>query len=160
MKKKIFCAVQLCLACKGCEIACAVEHSKTKSIIGALKEDSPPRKRRDVQGSKETIMSIACQHCKTAACVVACMAGAMYKDEEGNTVHDEDKCVGCGMCIMVCPFGVITRDKNIVLKCDLCPDMTDNYACVKACPTGALFAGTAEEFKKRLETRKVHEVKK
>jgi Fe-S-cluster-containing dehydrogenase component len=38
--------------------------------------------------------------------------------------------------------------------------MTDNYACVKACPTGALFAGTAEEFKKRLETRKVHEVKK
>ena len=36
------------------------------------------------------------------------MTGAMHRDEETEAVLcDEDKCVGCWMCIMVCPFGAI-----------------------------------------------------
>jgi Fe-S-cluster-containing hydrogenase component 2 len=49
--------------------------------------------------------------------------------------------------------------EKIAIKCDLCPDR-DDYACVAACPTGALFAGTEEEFKKRLEENKAKGSKK
>jgi carbon-monoxide dehydrogenase iron sulfur subunit len=78
----------------------------------------------------------------------------MYKDEEGFTRHDADKCVGCWMCIMVCPFGAISRQESVALKCDLCPDREDSFACVEACPTNALFVGTWDEFKEKLRQEK------
>jgi carbon-monoxide dehydrogenase iron sulfur subunit len=83
------------------------------------------------------------------------MSGALTKDEEtGATLHNKEKCVGCWMCVMVCPFGAIIRDaeEHIAVKCDLCPDR-DDYACVIACPTGALFSGTKEEFWKKLNKK-------
>jgi carbon-monoxide dehydrogenase iron sulfur subunit len=68
------------------------------------------------------------------------MSGAMYRDKEtGAVLCNEDKCVGCWMCIMVCPFGVISRssDKKIASKCDLCMG-EDIPVCVKNCPNEAL----------------------
>ena len=157
MKEKIFCDINLCLGCKSCELACAVEHSQSKSLFNAVFEEIVPRTRKKVQAvltdAGDRAIALSCRHCEDAQCVIACMAGAMFKDEEGDTVHDADKCVGCGMCIMVCPFGGITRQKGLVLKCDMCPDIEGSYACVNACPTGALFVGTLEEFEKRLNKR-------
>jgi carbon-monoxide dehydrogenase iron sulfur subunit len=155
MVKKIFCDIQICLGCRSCELACAVEHSKSKTLFEGIKEVPLPRSRKKVESVGNRSLAVACCHCELAPCVQACMAGSMYKDEEGKTIHNEEKCVGCGMCIMVCPFGVITRQKNIVLKCDLCPDLDNIYACVEACPTGALFVGTVEEFEERTNKRKL-----
>jgi len=152
--KKIFCNTARCTGCEACVIACAVEHSKSKNIFKAIKEDPLPRARRSVQvAGGKAILSIACRHCNPAPCVQACMSGSMFKDDKGETVHDLEKCVGCGMCMMVCPFGAISKQKQIALKCDLCPERDDgDYACVKACPTKALFVGTIEEFEKKVGT--------
>jgi carbon-monoxide dehydrogenase iron sulfur subunit len=69
------------------------------------------------------------------------MTGAMQRDKETGAVEcDEGKCVGCWMCIMVCPFGVISRDVHegkIASKCDLCIGEGEP-ACVKNCPNEAL----------------------
>ncbi|MCQ9208754.1 MAG: 4Fe-4S binding protein, partial [Omnitrophica bacterium] len=88
--------------------------------------------------------------------IKACMSGALSKDQNsGATLHDKDKCVGCWMCVMSCPFGAIVRDieHHVSVKCDLCPDRED-YACVASCPSGALFTGTKEEFEKKLKQKK------
>ncbi|MFC1511279.1 4Fe-4S dicluster domain-containing protein [Candidatus Margulisiibacteriota bacterium] len=138
-KKNIFCSIEKCLGCKSCEIACAVEHSKSKDLFASIGEFPLPRQRRKVEAIKNLRLSTACQHCESAGCIDACMSGAIYKDDRGAVLHDEEKCVGCWMCIMACPFGVISRQEKIALKCDLCPDR-DEYACVKACPTRALCA--------------------
>jgi Fe-S-cluster-containing dehydrogenase component len=55
---------------------------------------------------------------------------------------------------MACPYGAITP-RQTALKCDLCPDRARNsgrarYACIEACPTEALFAGSFEEFQETL----------
>jgi len=149
---KIFCDIRKCAACKACEMACAVEHSKSKNLYAAIKELPGPRKRRRVQASGAKTLSVGCQHCEDAPCVAACMSGALSKDESGATIHDKEKCVGCWMCIMVCPFGAIERriEEHVAVKCDLCPDRED-YACVAACPTRALTAGTFDEFKKKIK---------
>lgn len=149
---KIFCDMTKCVACKSCEIACAIEHSQNKDIHKTLKEKLLPKKRVRVSAARDKAISIHCQHCEDAPCITACMSGAMYKEKGTNaTKHDKEKCVGCWMCVMACPFGAIVRDvkEKIALKCDLCPDRED-YACVVTCPTNALFVGTEEEFKKKL----------
>jgi carbon-monoxide dehydrogenase iron sulfur subunit len=56
---------------------------------------------------------------------------------------DQDRCIGCKFCIVVCPFGVIgvANDSKVVVKCDLCIERTkagQEPACVEACPTKAL----------------------
>jgi carbon-monoxide dehydrogenase iron sulfur subunit len=64
----------------------------------------------------------------------------MYKEPDSGAVAvDPYKCSGCWTCIMVCPYGAITRDidKGIVAKCDLCPGR-DVPACVANCPNEAL----------------------
>jgi len=152
--KKVYCNFQLCLGCKSCEVACAIEHSKSKDVYKAVSEDGVHRRVR-VGKSTYTPFPIRCQHCEDAPCVTACISGALRKDEKGRTIHDAEKCVGCWMCIMACPFGALTKDDRTktVFKCDLCPDR-DTPACVEACPTKALFFGTVPEFEKMASGRK------
>lgn len=153
---KIYCDITKCLACRACELACAAEHSQSKDLLKAITEHSKPKKRVAVSAVDDKTISIHCQHCEDAPCVVACISGALTKDKNSRaTLHNKEKCVGCWMCVMSCPFGAIVRDieNHIALKCDLCPDR-DDYACVAVCPTGALFAGTKEEFEKKTKQKK------
>lgn len=143
--ERIFCDLRKCLACRACELACAVEHSSSKDLFQAVLREESPARRREVQPAPWGNISLGCHHCDPAPCVAACITGVMYK-EGGVTIADQEKCIGCWMCVMACPFGVITPSKlKVALKCDLCPDR-EGYACVEACPTGALFAGEFEEF--------------
>ena len=153
--KVITCRIERCLGCKSCEIACSVEHSKTKVLVSAIQEDPLPRQRIRVlnTGIKDgtyRLKSIAlqCRHCDEPFCVDACIAGGITKDPETGVVHfNRENCVGCWSCTMVCPFGAIVRlqDGKVAIKCDRCPDR-DVPACVEACPTGALVFGEPEEF--------------
>lgn len=152
--KKIFCDAAKCVGCKTCELACAVEHSVTKDLFLALLEAPRPKKRRDTQFIERSVShSIGCQHCDDPPCVEACMANCITKDPKAGKVDiDRNRCVGCWMCIMVCPFASISRERfreDKSVKCDLCPDR-DNPACVDACPTKALSFETRDEFKKKI----------
>jgi len=83
---------------------------------------------------------VACRHCIDPKCVDACMAAALKKDEKtGQVLHDKDKCVGCWMCVMACPYGAIRLNKKekIPVRCDLCIDIGEPR-CVKSCPVKAI----------------------
>ena len=44
MGKIISCRVERCLGCRSCEIACALEHSKSKTLRGAVRESPRPQR--------------------------------------------------------------------------------------------------------------------
>ena len=82
------------------------------------------------------------------------MSGAMQKDDQtGEVLCDTDKCVGCWMCVMVCPFGAVQPGEVYVVKCDGCPER-EEPGCVDACPTGALFVADSEKLSEVIRERR------
>jgi carbon-monoxide dehydrogenase iron sulfur subunit len=155
--KRLFVRPELCTGCKTCELACAIEHSKSKNLLGAMIESPPPHSRLYVEATLNSHfdvfkMPMTCRHCDPAPCMAACIPQAMYRAPDGVVTNVEGKhaCIACGMCVMMCPFGMIARapapdGKVMALKCDLCPGR-DVPACADACPTGAILFMTGDEF--------------
>ena len=128
-----------CMGCRSCEIGCAVQHSEEKTFFAAMLESPAPMKRLFLETAKDIKMPILCRHCEDAPCLNACISGCLYKDENGFVRRKKERCIGCWTCMMVCPFGVVTRDvnKHLAVKCDRCHKL-EVPACVNACPTKAL----------------------
>jgi carbon-monoxide dehydrogenase iron sulfur subunit len=95
---------------------------------------------------------MTCRHCDPAPCIAACIPQAMHRSptDTVTNVGGKHECIACGMCIMMCPFGMIGRGrapngKIMALKCDLCPDR-EVPACAASCPTGAITYMEGDEF--------------
>jgi carbon-monoxide dehydrogenase iron sulfur subunit len=81
---------------------------------------------------------VNCRHCLDPACVSVCSIGALLLEgTDGAVVNQEERCAGCWMCVMGCPFGGVDKCGKIALKCNLCRGRAVP-ACVEACPNGAL----------------------
>lgn len=148
--KQIFVHLDKCTGCKTCELACAIEHSKSKNLFAAIFESPRPLHRLYVEAALGKPIPILCRHCDDAPCLNACISGAIYHDpqREGVVMPRGDKCIGCWTCVMMCPYGVIGRQHNgrrVAIKCDRCPDR-DTPACVASCPTKALEYQEVEVF--------------
>lgn len=150
------------MGCRSCEIACAVAHSNSKSLFSALGEQPAPKKRINVDCTHnlEISIPITCRHCDNAPCVSVCPTKALSMDETNSFVSfSSELCVDCWTCSMVCPRflplynlilvlgcwtssmasnrGVISRQTDAGVKCDLC-EGREIPACVEACPTHTL----------------------
>ena len=133
-----------CMGCHACEVACKQEHS-----LGV-----GPRLIRVVEKSPDFI-PIYCHHCANAPCAEACPVEAIYKDEAGAVLINEDTCIGCEACVEACPFGAMqfNEDTGFAVKCDLCKDLRKEggqTACSKACPTRCIFVGDKTALSDRL----------
>ncbi|WP_029894927.1 4Fe-4S dicluster domain-containing protein [Desulfohalovibrio reitneri] len=131
-----------CIGCGLCELACLQAHSRSGDLVIACRQEAPQglTSCKTVHRRGPAAVALSCQHCQDPECVRACISGALYKDAgTGQTVYDQDKCVGCFSCVMVCPFGAIHRHptESRIVKCDLCADR-GSPACVEVCPNAAL----------------------
>lgn len=80
------------------------------------------------------------------------------RNEFGGVYYQTDICMGCGMCIAACPFGVpeINPDTGHSVKCAQCYDrLRDGLrpACVTACTTGAIDFGPREVMVEKARAR-------
>lgn len=139
--KKIYAIEELCIDCKRCEVACKTFHSKSKDTVKAFKFEDCPDARVCAEGGKYLSLAVNCRHCPEPPCVEGCISGAMRKDPvTGVVTSDPEKCVGCGTCVSMCPFGAV-HIESVAIKCDLCGDgqgQPGEPSCVKACPNRAL----------------------
>ncbi len=83
-----------------------------------------------------------CNQCDNPACVQVCPVGATYQTKDGVVLVDRDWCIGCGYCIMACPYGVrfFHPVYKVAEKCNFCYHRISKglkSACVEACPFGA-----------------------
>ncbi|MEE9473063.1 MAG: 4Fe-4S dicluster domain-containing protein [Acidimicrobiia bacterium] len=126
----------------------------------------------ELPGNGTRFLPVPCQHCQNPPCVNVCPVGATFSTPEGLVLIDQDRCIGCRICMAACPYDrryfnwgdppvppeallaeydvelQVPAVKGTVMKCDLCPDMiranTLPY-CVQACPNDAIYYGDLEE---------------
>ncbi len=133
---KILSKPDLCDGCKDCEEACARLYGAPRIIIREINDVYYP---------------IICQYCEDAPCKTICPTEAIT---EGV---DPEKCIGCGLCMVVCPFGAILMADRKAHKCNQCLDR-NIPACIKACSKRALVLVDAEELKRKKQEEYIERV--
>jgi anaerobic carbon-monoxide dehydrogenase iron sulfur subunit len=154
----VFVRPELCISCRHCEVACAVEHSTSKTIFGAIGEERISQPRIHVEpGIDYLTFPNRCRHCDPAPCMQVCPTNALVRDRPtGSVIVQYPLCIGCAVCAMACPFGIISfhrisqlaADREVNAKCDNCIDRQRTGkipACAEACKTGALEFGDAND---------------
>ncbi|MBN2496749.1 MAG: 4Fe-4S dicluster domain-containing protein [Deltaproteobacteria bacterium] len=122
-----------CTGCRTCELACAFVHS-TGGLLGL----SRIRIREAGAGPEgDRHLQMTCLQCIEAACVKVCPVDALVRNEDTGAIEVSERCIGCGLCAVVCPFGHMHFDRMLgrPIKCDLCGGAP---TCAAFCPHGAL----------------------
>lgn len=126
--------IEKCIGCHMCEVACSLKNTgrvqPSRSRIKIISYEK--------RGGYHNYIPMVCQQCSTPLCMEACPTNALSRDAEtGAIVVDEEACVGCRVCVMVCPIGGVSIDlaTDVAYKCDLCGGDPE---CVKYCYYEAL----------------------
>jgi anaerobic carbon-monoxide dehydrogenase iron sulfur subunit len=143
MSKIIIVDEDRCLGCKQCMIECAMAHSDAETLTEAI-ASGKLQSRIHVESVGRFGVPLQCRQCEDAPCVEICPTSAIHRDDQTQPVLIEnEKCIGCKLCLMACPFGVITLERSgkAAIKCDMCIERAkrgEQPACVTGCPTNAM----------------------
>jgi Fe-S-cluster-containing dehydrogenase component len=91
-----------------------------------------------------------CNQCDNPPCVQVCPVGATYQTADGVVLVDRTWCIGCGYCIMGCPYGVrfFHPVYHVAEKCNFCYHRITKgmkTECVDACAFGARRIGNIRD---------------
>jgi tetrathionate reductase subunit B len=165
-----------CIGCGLCVVACKTENHvpadprysrtwverHTRTADGTIGVDSPDggingfepdAAPAAVAGSTVTdtrFVARLCMQCENSPCTAVCPVGATYRTPDGVILVDEDRCIGCGYCVVACPYGaryIVPAGGDtprgvpgVADKCTFCYHRITtgrSPACVEACPVGA-----------------------
>jgi molybdopterin-containing oxidoreductase family iron-sulfur binding subunit len=162
-------------SCDGCQSVGGPPRCTTACIEGHLAPE--PMEwiqvfEEELPGDGSRFVPTPCQQCQNPPCVNVCPVAATFSTPEGTVLIDQDRCIGCRICMAACPYDrrffnwgeppippearladyspehQIPARKGTVMKCDFCPDMvragTLPY-CVQSCPNRAIYYGDLEE---------------
>ncbi len=100
--------LQKCVGCGACAIACKTENNTQ------MRQDKQSFNwadfKHEVSGKfpkmLHTTRPVLCNHCSNAPCVAVCPVTpkAMFKTEDGITMHSNERCIGCRLCQDACPY--------------------------------------------------------
>ena len=154
-----------CIDCKACIVACKAENDVP---VGYSRDRVNGETRGELPNLMASFEPEQCHHCERPSCVRVCPTGASYRRSDGLVLVDADDCIGCGYCILACPYNAryLHPEKRVVDKCTMCAHRVDAGrvpACVETCPSKVRTFGDLEDPKSPLRTllsTRRYEVKK
>ena len=120
-----------CVSCNSCILACSFQHkSEYNPFFARIKNAKKINNHNNIN---------ICRQCSEQTCYHVCPVNAIYIDkEEKIPIVDEEKCIGCDICVKECKYQGIWVDPidKKALKCDLCSP--NSPLCVEVCIPKAL----------------------
>jgi DMSO reductase iron-sulfur subunit len=156
--------VTRCCGCFACVVACQDQNDFVAGETVAFRHVTKHEEGAHPE-ARIAFLSLSCQHCGDAPCIVVCPTGAISRQpEDGVVLVDRNLCVGCHSCELACPFGAPKfPEDGKMAKCDLCAVRREQGlkpACVRICPVKALDYGPIEALsEKKAETASVRILK-
>ena len=156
-----------CAGCGACVVACQMQNNQRPGVSWNNLDVYEWGTQAGESG--RAYVPNACVQCEKPACVDACPTGASVRRDDGITVIDYEKCIGCRMCMAACPYNarvfnwnepvrdpdfnygdkdVPVRGKGVVEKCSLCKERTDRGdepMCVRCCLSKARTFGDLDD---------------
>jgi protein NrfC len=148
--------IKKCQGCLSCMLACSLIHEGVEGL--SLSRIQVMQNSFEAFPGDLTIEQ--CRQCVDPICVKVCPSGALAASTKYGNVRmvDKEKCIGCGLCNLACPFtpsrSFVAADKVYAdqaksRKCDLCANAPYHWdeagggpngkqACVEVCPVGAI----------------------
>jgi len=125
--KYLYVYPEKCTGCRECAVACSLnlfgECNPKKAAITVIRDEF-----------RKYEYPVVCYQCEDPVCLKYCHQNA-YTIVDGVVIRDPDRCIGCRMCAVLCPYNAITAIEGEIIKCDLCGG---DPKCVKYCSTGAI----------------------
>lgn len=125
--KYLYAYPEKCTGCRECALACSLskfgECNPKKAAITVVRDEF-----------ERFEFPMVCFHCEDPVCMKYCHQSA-YTMVDGVVIRDADRCIGCRMCAVLCPYNAISVLDGEVVKCDLCDG---DPKCVKYCSTEAI----------------------
>lgn len=179
--------VGACIGCRFCQWACKEENNIPDTIsppwieIFELKSEVNVTGHPSLQDLKQGAttsytksprkgrwyLPVQCYHCDNPPCVKVCPTGATYKDKDGLVLMDYERCIGCRLCVVACPYSarrfnwfkpevpadevnplVPVRPVGVVEKCTFCVHRVREGRlprCVEVCPVRARHFGSIND---------------
>lgn len=110
-----------CVGCGACAIACKTENNtQSEDLINGRKynwADFLTFTVGEFPNPSFRVYPVLCNHCTDAPCIEVCPEStadengnkAMYKTDDGITMHNDERCIGCQSCVVGCPYS----DKDV-----------------------------------------------
>jgi len=126
----------------------------------------------ELAGGGTQFIPTPCMQCENPPCVKVCPVGATFSTPEGTVLIDQERCIGCRICMAACPYDrrffnwgdppippeaaladyqpehQVASIRGTVYKCDFCTETVRDGTlpfCVQACPNDAIWYGDLEE---------------
>ena len=146
-----------CVGCQTCTAACKQANATPPGVQWRRVLDMEVGEYPDV---KRAFVPVGCMHCDDPPCMHVCPSTATKKRADGIVTIDYDLCIGCGYCMVACPYDARAKVDGVATKCTFCVDRIDSGlakglkpgvdpeatpACVNSCIAAALHFGDAND---------------
>jgi phenylacetyl-CoA:acceptor oxidoreductase subunit 1 len=90
-----------CIGCQTCTAACKHSNGTPPGVQWRKVLDFEFGEYPDTQ---RLFVPVGCQHCADPPCMHVCPSTATGQRDDGVVTIDYDLCIGCGYCIVACPY--------------------------------------------------------
>jgi len=139
-----------CVGCQTCTAACKHKSATPPGVQWRAVLDVESGQFPEV---RRTFVPVGCQHCAKPPCMYVCPTTATRQRDDGIVTIDYNLCIGCGYCIVSCPYQARFKESSlhyaydgqplpseavraeegrvgVATKCTYCVDRIDANSCI------------------------------